>query len=214
MSLELEVKKEVTIKTEKIVNRPRWRGFWRAFCYIMVCGCVWQKQSQESEPQIIEKRTEKIKTILTKYKVSDSNHEDDDDAKSDELRMEDSSIQKSDQKLLLWKSFSNNSNVEHVSDSEEEILLPSKPAFTFFRTIGKNENLVSSDYNLRVHDGILSQSHTTYIDKDHYSMAKPKTKSTVGVSCSPYKRPIKMSCIDASLKEAYKFFGGNWSKIQ
>ncbi len=83
----------------------------------MVCGCVWQKHSQESEPQIIEKWTEKIKTILTKYKVSDSNHE---DVKSDgdELRMEESSIQKSDQKLLLWKSFSNNSNVEHVSDSE------------------------------------------------------------------------------------------------
>ena len=68
----------------------------------MVCGCVWQKHSQESEPQIIEKRTEKIKTILTKYKVSDSNHEDEGvKSDGDELRMQDSSIQKSDQKLLL-----------------------------------------------------------------------------------------------------------------
>ena len=152
--------------------------------------------------------------MTTKYKVSNSTDEDH-DSKSENKEEDDTSrIQNSDQKLVFRQHLSDNSNVEHVSDSEEEILLPSKPAFTFFRTIGKNENVLSGcDYNLWVHDGILSQAHTTEIDQDHYSLSKPKTKSTAGVNQSPYKWPIKMSQLDSTLKNAYNLFGGNWSKI-
>ena len=70
----------------------------------------------------MEKRTEKIKTVTTKYKVSNSTDEDH-DSKSENKEEDDTSrIQNSDQKLVFRQHLSNNSNVEHVSDSEEEIL--------------------------------------------------------------------------------------------